>query len=131
MSESDNVVQLKTKLVKDPRELNVFKRAYQLAVAVHKASLTFPKIEQYALADQLRRSSKSICANIAEGFGKQNYSSAEFARFLGVAEGSAIEVQIWLQFAIDLEYIAQDMWLKWNDDCLAIKSMLHNLRKTL
>lgn len=131
MSEIETVVSMNTKFVKDVRELNVFKRAYQLAIAVHKASLAFPKIEQYALGDQLRRSSKSICATIAEGFGKQNYSSAEFGRFLGMAEGSAIEVQMWLQFAYDLGYIQEKDWSKWNDDCLAIKSMLHNLRKNL
>ena len=49
---------------------------------VHRASLDFPAIEQRALADQVRRASKSICANLAEGFGKQAASPAEFRRFL-------------------------------------------------
>ena len=50
-------------------DLEVFRRAYRLSLEVHRASLEFPRIEQWALADQARRASKSICANIAEGFG--------------------------------------------------------------
>ena len=51
-------------------DLEVFKRAYRVSLEVHRASLSFPAIEQRALADQVRRASKSICANIAEGYGK-------------------------------------------------------------
>jgi four helix bundle protein len=52
-------------------DLEVFQRAYRVSLEIHEQSLRFPKIEQYALADQVRRASKSICANIAEGFAKQ------------------------------------------------------------
>ena len=52
-------------------DLEVFRRAYRLSLEVHRASLDFPRIEQFALADQIRRASKSICANLAEGFGRQ------------------------------------------------------------
>ncbi len=51
-------------------DLEVFRRAYRLSLEVHRASLEFPRIEQFALADQIRRASKSICANLAEGFGQ-------------------------------------------------------------
>ena len=54
-------------------DLEVFKRAYRLSLAIHRQSLDFPKIEQYALGDQIRRASKSVCANIAEGF--ENHAS--------------------------------------------------------
>ena len=63
-------------------DLEVFRRAYRLSLEVHRASLEFPRIEQFALADQIRRASKSICANIAEGFGKQRQSRTEFHRFV-------------------------------------------------
>ena len=66
-------------------DLEVFKRAYLVSLEIHKATLEFPQIEQYALADQLRRSSKGICANVAEGFGKQSHSVAEFMRFIHMA----------------------------------------------
>ena len=57
-------------------DLDVFRRAYRLSLDVHRQSLTFPSLEQRALADQLRRASKSICANIAEGFSRQGRSAA-------------------------------------------------------
>jgi four helix bundle protein len=63
-------------------DLKVFQRAYRVSLEIHKESLDFPQIEQFALADQIRRASKSICANIAEGFAKQRRSSAEYRRYL-------------------------------------------------
>jgi len=120
-----------SRLVKRARDLEVYKRAYRAAMQIHEATLNFPKIEQYALADQLRRSSKGICANISEGFTKQKYSVAEFGRFLAMGEGSAGEVQVWLQFAYDLGYIDQKQFAGWEDDYLAILSMLSNLRVRL
>ena len=73
--------------------LEVFKRAYRVSLEIHRVSLSFPEIEQRALADQIRRASKSICANLAEGFGKQAHSKAEFRRFIGMALGSADEMR--------------------------------------
>ena len=74
-------------------DLEVFRRAYALSLEVHRVSLGFPRIEQFALADQVRRASKSICANLAEGFGKQRQSRVEFHRFVMMAIGSADEMQ--------------------------------------
>jgi four helix bundle protein len=90
-------------------DLKVFQRAYRISLEVHRASLRFPTVEQHALADQVRRASKSICGNIAEGFGKQRRSSAEFKRYLLMAIGSADEMQVWLRYCSDLEYIDQEM----------------------
>ncbi|HEX6000395.1 MAG TPA: four helix bundle protein [Hyphomicrobiaceae bacterium] len=64
--------------VRSFRDLKVYQDAYSVSLAIHKMTLGFPKMEQYALADQMRRASKSICANIAEGFAKQRASSADF-----------------------------------------------------
>ena len=55
-------------------DLEVFQRAYRLSLVVHRKSLEMPKIEQHALGDQMRRASKSICSNIAEGYGRQKQS---------------------------------------------------------
>ncbi len=123
-----NVVALGSRLVKSGRDLEVYKRAYVAALAMHKASLQFPKIEQYALAGQMRRSSKSVCANIVEGFAKQKFSPAEFGRYLSIAEASANETLVWLQFAFDLEYIAEAQYIQWQDDMHAIAPMLTRLR---
>ena len=76
-------------------DLEVFQRAYRLSLEVHRASLKLPGIEQQALGDQIRRASKSICANVAEGYGRQNRSKAEFKRFLAMAIGSADEMRVW------------------------------------
>ncbi len=76
-------------------DLEVFRRAYRLSLEVHRMSLEFPRIEQFALADQMRRASKSICANLAEGFGSQRQSRTEFRRFVVMAIGSADEMQVW------------------------------------
>src|SRR5579871_4112516 len=81
--------------VKTFEDLEVFRRAYSISLTVHRASLLFPPIEQRGLADQVRRASKSICANVAEGFGKRRRSAAEFKRFLLMAIGSADEMQVW------------------------------------
>ncbi len=63
-------------------DLEVFQRAYKISLDIHKASLSFPSVEQYGLGQQIRNASKSICANIAEGFGKRSYSKAEWIRYL-------------------------------------------------
>jgi four helix bundle protein len=68
-------------------DLEVFKRAYRLSLEVHRRSLELPAVEPRALADQIRRASKSICANLAEGFGRQGVSTAEFKRFVMMAMG--------------------------------------------
>jgi four helix bundle protein len=80
------------KVIRSFEDLEVFQRAYRISLDIHRASLDFPKIEQYALADQVRRASKAICANLAEGFAKQRRSSAEYRRFLQMAIGSADEI---------------------------------------
>lgn len=128
---SDQKLTSDRKLVKRARDLNVYKKAYAVSLEIHQSSLTFPKTEQYALADQLRRASKSICANIAEGFVRQRYSVAEFARFLLIAEASAEEVCVWLEYASDLGYITNQQYNEWDNDYLLIQAMLSKFRKTL
>ena len=68
-------------------ELEVFQRAYRLSLEVHRASLELPRIEQFALADQIRRASKSICANLAKGLASSAVSKPEFRRFVMMATG--------------------------------------------
>ena len=109
-------------------DLEVFRRAYRLSMEVHRISLEFPRIEQFALADQVRRSSKSICSNLTEGFAKQNYSAAEYRRYLLMAIGSSDEVQLWLRYCIDLGYVEEMTGRKWIDGYSEISRMLRGLR---
>ena len=112
-------------------ELEVFKRAYVISLEIHKASLKFPAIEQYALADQIRRASKGICANLAEGFGKQVHSKAEFRRFVVMAIGSADEMRVWSRYCLDLGYIDEVTWARWRSEYEEIAKMLTGLEKSL
>ena len=110
-------------------DLEVFQRAYRLSLEVHRASLEFPRIEQFALADQVRRASKSICANLAEGFGRQQQSKPEFRRFLMMALGSADEMQVWTMYCRDLGYIGADMAERWQGEYREIARMLSGLHR--
>ena len=85
------------------RDLDVYQRAMQALVQVHKLALTFPDYERFGLTDQLRRSSKSIPANIAEGYGRRK-SAREFKHYLTLALGSANETIVHLEIARALEY---------------------------
>lgn len=107
------------------RDLEVYKKAYAISVNIHKTSLTFPKIEQYARADQIRRTTKSICANIAEGFAKQRSSKAEFKRFLLIALGSASETLVWIDYCHDMEYIDENIYKTWRSEYESIHRMLN------
>ena len=111
-------------------DLDVFKRAYKVSLEVHKKTLEFPKEEQFGLADQIRRSSKSICANLAEGFGKQNQSSKEFKRYISIAIGSSDEMRVWLRYCLDLKYISEEEWKQWRDEYQGISKMLQGLYRS-
>lgn len=90
--------------LKGHRDLKVYQLAYKLAMEIFKESRVFPKEEKYSLTDQIRRSSRSIAANIAEGFRKRQYPKM-FVSKLADADGEATETQVWLDFAKDCEYL--------------------------
>lgn len=91
--------------LKGHRDLKVYQLAYKLAMDIFDASKSFPKEEKYSLTDQIRRSSRSITANIAEGFRKRQYPKM-FVSKLADADGEATETQVWLDFARDCEYLS-------------------------
>jgi four helix bundle protein len=117
------------KPIKSFEDLDVFQRAYALSLTIHRASLAFPKAEQFGLAEQVRRASKSICANLAEGFGKQRDSSAEFKRFLLIAIGSCEEMQVWIRYCKDLEYIDEHAFAAWYGGYKEVAKMLRGLHR--
>ena len=108
--------------------LNVFQKAYDLSLTVHKRSLSFPKLEQTELASQLRRSSKSICANIGEGLGKQA-SAKDVVRFVRMAIGSCDETRIWLKYARDLGYVSAEEYQQLHEGYCEVGKMLSGLAK--
>ena len=112
-------------------DLEVFKRAYQVSLDVHRRSLDFPQVEQWALADQIRRASKSICANLAEGFARQGIAPADFRRFVVMAMGSADEMRVWCRYCRDLGYVDEVAWRAWRTEYQGIARMLRGLLKSL
>ncbi len=89
------------------RELRVFQMAYELAMAIFRESKAFPTEERYSLTDQMRRSSRSVAANIAEGYRKRRYRNMFISKMLD-ADAEATETQVWLAFARDCDYMSAE-----------------------
>ena len=105
---------------------------HQLSLALHRVSLGWPRVEQYGgVADQLRRASKSVCALLVEGAGRQPGSDVEFRRYLSMAAGSADEARLWCDHAADLGYMPREGSLAWQDELSQIARMSHGLRNNL
>jgi four helix bundle protein len=98
-------------MIKTIADLDVYMLSYRLAMEIFEITRSFPKEEKYSLTDQIIRSSRSITANIAEGWGKRSYEN-EFKRHLIYAMGSMEETKVWLNFAKDCNYIEQPFLIK-------------------
>ncbi len=108
--------------------LKVFRMAYALSLEVHRASLAWPKVEQYGgIADQMRRSSKSVCALLVEGAGRRRGSRQEFRRYLVMALGSADEARLWCRYAEDLGYAAPEVVTAWRASFEEVARLLQGL----
>ena len=110
------------------KDLQVYQRSYAVSLDIHRITLNFPRMEQFELGSQLRRASKSIPMNIAEGYGKRE-SPAEFKRFLQIAIGSCDEVRVQLEYCRDLEYLSEDDYAKYLKEYDEIGKMLHALKE--
>jgi four helix bundle protein len=88
-------------------DLEVYQRAFDHAMRIFELSKSFPKEETYSLTDQIRRSSRSVCANLAEAWRKRRYEKA-FISKLSDSEGEAAETQVWLAFAFRCGYMPRD-----------------------
>jgi len=115
--------------MKDFRQLKVWEKSHQLALAVYKATKEFPKEELYGLTSQIRRASMSIPTNIAEGCGR--HTDADFARFLQMAMGSASETEYQLILAHDLDFLSNNSYEQLHNEAEEVKRMLASLLKTL
>ena len=111
-------------------KLNVFQRAYKISLEVHLTTKRFPK-DEASFANQIRCASKSICANIAEGFGKQKQSRREFKRFVMIAIGSSDEMRVWSRYCLDLGYIDDATWKRWSEEYQRIAKMLQSLHASI
>ncbi|MCH7520763.1 MAG: four helix bundle protein [Candidatus Marinimicrobia bacterium] len=91
------------------KDLKVYRKAYELATEIFRVSQTFPKEERYALMDQIRRSSRSVCANIAEAYRKRRYIK-HFTSKITDADGEASETLVWIDFARDAVYLKDNSY---------------------
>ncbi len=89
------------------RDLKAYQLAYRLAMEIFNESQSFPKEERYSLTDQVRRSSRSVAANVAEGYRKRRYPNM-FISKMADADSEGAETQVWLDFAQDCGYVSHD-----------------------
>ena len=89
------------------RDLLVYKKSYRLAVEITKITRTFPKEEKYVLVDQIRRSSRSIPATLAEAWAKRVYVKSFVAKTID-AYGEELETEVWLDMSLDFQYISKE-----------------------
>ena len=97
-------------IIKSVRDLEVYRIAFEAAMKIFKISKSFPKEEMYSLTDQIRRSSRSVCTNLSEGWRKRRYK-AVFINKLSDAGQESAETQTWLEFALRCEYIDNSTFL--------------------
>ena len=115
--------------MKDFRQLKVWEKAHQLTLDIYRITASFPRAETYGLTSQLRRASSSICANLAEGCGRDG--DAELARFCAIARGSASELEYHLLLARDLQLVTVQDHDKLAREATEIKRMLTGLMQKL
>ncbi len=113
--------------MQDYKKLRVWEKSHNLTLEIYSISKSFPKEETYGLTSQMRRSSVSIPANIAEGCGK--YTASDTCRFFQIALGSTHEVEYYILLSRDLFYTSEDIYNKLNLSITEIKAMLISLIK--
>lgn len=86
------------------QDLIAYKKGFQLSMKIFHLSKSFPNEEKYSLTDQIRRSSRSVCANLAEAYRKRNYHKS-YTYKLTDCDAENSETQVWLEFALECEYI--------------------------
>jgi len=115
--------------MKNFRELQVWKKSHELTLKVYKATAAFPREELYGLTSQIRRSSGSVAANIAEGCGRRG--DAELARFLQIAMGSASELEYHLLLSRDLGLLGNSAYEELTKGITEVKRMLSSFIRKL
>ena len=110
----------------DFKDLVVYKKAFLLSMKIFELSKTFPKEERYSLTDQIRRSSRSVCANISESYRKRKYP-AHFISKLSDSDSENAETQVWLDFALSCNYISNDTFDELLSESKEIGKLLNHM----
>lgn len=115
-------------MIKHFKDIEVYRLSYELAMRIFKLTREFPKEELYSLTSQIIRSSRSIPANVAEGWAKRKHENI-FKRHLLDAMGSVDETKTWLDFAKDCDYISTDKHCELTNRYEEVGAKLYNLRE--
>jgi four helix bundle protein len=113
-------------------DLEVYRKAFDSAMRIFRLSKKFPKDETYSLTSQVRKSSRSVCANLAEAWRKRRYEAA-FTAKVSDAEAEAAETQVWLEFAVQSEYMTREegaeLYQTYHDILGTLVGMINNCEK--
>jgi four helix bundle protein len=112
--------------IKSHRELIVYQLAFKVSMEIFRITRLFPKEEVYSLTSQIRRSSRSVCSNLAEAFRKRRYEKAFIAK-LSDSEGEAAETQVWLDYSLECEYMEKETYLRLTSEYEKVIGMLVNM----
>jgi len=112
--------------IRTHKDLNVFQISFESGMRIFEISKKFPSVEKFSLTNQIRRSSRSVSGNIAEAFRKRKYPKSFVAK-LSDSEGEAAETQVWLDYALQCEYIDGTIYNDLYDKYDHIISMLVNM----
>ena len=104
----------------------MYKLAFKVSMEIFKLTKAFPKEEVYSLTSQIRRSSRSVCSNLAEAFRKRRYEKA-FVSKLSDSEGEAAETQVWLDYSYECEYLSEDKYFRLFKEYENVIGMLVNM----
>ena len=112
-----------TEQIRSAKDLRVYKRAYTLSMEIFELTKDWPVEEKYSLTDQIRRSSRSVCANLREAWAKRRYE-AHFTSKLTDADGENSETDTWLDYALDCRYLSANDHARLTEENRAVGAML-------
>ena len=115
-------------VIKSHKELIVYQSAFKVSMEIFRITKSFQKEEIYSLTSQIRRSSRSVCANLAEAFRKRRYEKA-FISKLSDSEGEVAETQVWLDYSLECEYLEKEIYNRLFNEYEKIIGMLVNMIK--
>jgi four helix bundle protein len=115
-------------LLNSAKDLKVYKAAYKLAMEIYEISKNWPKEERYSLTDQIRRASRSVCANLRESWAKRRYE-AHFISKLTDVDAENSETDTWLDFALECGYLNKKDHMRLTTQCSEVGSMIGAILK--
>ncbi len=117
------------KIIRHFRDLEVYQKAFKAAMEIYRLTKNFPSDEKYSLVDQVRRSSRSVCSNLAEAWRKRRYPAA-FKNKLTDSMQEASETQCWLEFSLACRYMQSEPFEQLDAEYESIQSMLNVMEKS-